>query len=187
MDENDDVVKSFSGDGIPPGQLTWDGQTDAKVSISPGAFLIGQLSVTDNAGNIAQADDFPIQVELGSLSAQETLSLNLTTVYFDDGSDSLTFDGKKELQQAAISIKPYLDKSTLVIKGYAAGSETGDLVSLSHDRATAVKEFMIKTFNVAPDKISALGYSTRDVLKASSGDEPVEKQRRATVILYTQP
>jgi outer membrane protein OmpA-like peptidoglycan-associated protein len=187
LDENDNVVKSFSGDGIPPGQLTWDGQTDAKVSISPGAFLIGQLSVTDNAGNIAQADDFPIQVELGSLSAQETLSLNLTTVYFDDGSDSLTFDGKKELQQAAISIKPYLDKSTLVIKGYAAGSETGDLVSLSHDRAKTVKEFMMKTFNVAPDKISALGYSTRDVLKTSSGDEPVEKQRRATVILYTQP
>jgi outer membrane protein OmpA-like peptidoglycan-associated protein/flagellar hook assembly protein FlgD len=187
LDEDDNVLKTFLGEDAPPGQLAWNGKMDSEEMIPEGSFVRAQLLVQDKAGNSAQTDDFPIQVTVRAPAGAESLSLNLTTVYFADGTETLSPDAKKEIQQAAISIKPYLDKSVFVIKGYTAAQETDDLVTLSHDRADSVREYLMKTFSVPADKVFALGYSTREALKDATGDEPADKQRRATITLYTQP
>jgi outer membrane protein OmpA-like peptidoglycan-associated protein len=186
LDDDDDVLKTFLGqDSLPP-EVVWDGKMDSSEMVPDGSFVRARLQVRDKAGNSAQSDDFPVQVEVAAPSVQ-SLSLNLTTVNFADGSEALSADAKKEIQSAALSIKPYLTKSIFVIKGYAASAETGDLVTLSYDRADNVREYMMKAFAVPADKIFALGYATRETLTDASGDEPADKQRRATIVIYTQP
>jgi outer membrane protein OmpA-like peptidoglycan-associated protein len=187
LDEDDNVLRTFLGQDAPPEEVVWDGKMDSEETIPDGSFVRAELWVQDKAGNKAQTDDFPIQVMVKAPAGQASLSLILTTVFFADGTETLSAESKKEIQQAAISIKPYLDKSIFVIKGYADAGESDDLVTLSHDRADSVREYLMKTFGVSADKVFALGYSTRETLKDATGDEPADKQRRATITLYTQP
>ncbi len=187
LDEDDNVLKTFLGQDAPPEEVAWNGKLDSAETIPDGSFVRAEFWVQDKAGNITQTDDFPIQVLVKAPAGQASLSLNLTTVYFADEADTLSPEAKKEIQQAAISIKPYLDKSIFVIEGYADSAENDDLVTLSHDRADSVREYLMKTFSVSADKVFALGYAARETLKDAAGAEPADKQRRATITLYTQP
>jgi outer membrane protein OmpA-like peptidoglycan-associated protein/flagellar hook assembly protein FlgD len=187
LDEDDNVLKTFLGQDAPPEEVVWNGKLDSEEMIPDGSFVRAELLVQDKAGNTAQTDDYPLQVMVKAPAGQASLSLILTTIYFANGTETLSADAKKEIQQAAISIKPYLEKSVFVIKGYANSGESDDLVTLSHDRADSVREYLMKTFGVSMDKVFALGYATRETLKDATGDEPADKQRRATITLYTQP
>ncbi|HVM31711.1 MAG TPA: OmpA family protein [bacterium] len=186
LDYDGNVLKTFLGQAGAPAQVVWDGKTDAADMVAGGTFVRAQFTAQDPAGNSAKSDEFPVQVEAPAPTGQ-SLSLNLTTVYFKDGDDGLTPEAKKELQKAAVSIKPYLDKSLFFLKGYTASAEAGDQLTLSYDRADSVREYLLKVLAVPADKVVALGYADREALKDANGDEPADKQRRVTITLYTQP
>ena len=91
----------------------------------------------------------------------------------------------KNLRGVIESIRPYLDKSTLAIKGYTGPDETGDLVKLSHDRAAAVRDFLAQNLPLDPQRIQAVGLGNTETLTTSSGAAPIDRQRRAVVTLTT--
>lgn len=178
-------VKEFTSRGDPPGILDWDGTTDQGKPVDPGSFVNLVFAVWDKAGNSSETDPVPLQVDYRPAAAQEQMTLNLTTVYFDPGSSDLSEAGKKELQTASASIKPYLNKSTLVVKGYADAGETGDLLTLSHGRAEAVKKFMEQSLGVPDNNIYAVGYADLKE-KSAATPAPGQSQRRAIITLTTQ-
>ena len=113
------------------------------------------------------------------------MTLNLTTVYFNDASSDLTASAKKEIDKAAASIKPYLNKGVLVVKGYTSPTESGDILTLSHDRASEVKKYLMKTLGVSGNSVYAVGYSNREPLKTSPNAVTEDPQRRAVITLTT--
>ncbi len=166
-DENNQPLKTVEAGGRPPKEFVWDGKSDGGREVDPGSFVKGVFSATDKAGNQTTSDPVPVQIDYHPPSGQEQLTLNLTTVYFNALSSHLTDSGKKEIEKAAGSIKPYINKSVLVVKGYTSTTESGDLLSLSHARALEVKKYLIKTLGIPPGSIYAVGYSIRDPLKSS--------------------
>ncbi len=187
LDEDHQPLKILEGMGQPSKDLMWDGKIDNGRDIEPGAFIQCFFSATDKAGNTTLSDPIPIQVDYHPPSNQEQLTLNLTTVHFDSMSSNLTESGKREIEKAAESIKPYIQKSILLVKGYAAPSESGDTLSLSHSRALEVKKYLIQTLKIPADTILAIGYSNRDPLKSSSNTVSEDQQRRAVLTLTTLP
>ena len=186
-DENGDVLKRFTGEGQPPKEITWDGGTDSGKTVDPGSLVDFQLTAFDRAGNSAASDTASVQVDYQPPTTGEQMTLNLTTVYFDAMSSALSSDAKKEIEKAATSIRPYLNKSILVVKGYAAPDETGDLLVLSHDRALEVKKFLTKALKISPDAIFAVGYSAREPAKSAANPAAGETKRRALISLTTKP
>lgn len=184
--EDSRALKSFTGTGQPPREIPWDGSLAAGKTVEPGSLLKATFSATDRAGNLRTTDPQSLQVDFKPSQANEQMTLSLTTVYFDAQSSVLSEAGKKELEKAASSIRPYLNKSTLVIKAYAAPTETGDLIVLSHNRAVEVKKFLVKSLSLSPENVYAVGYSTKDPAK-STGGAVGDNHRRAVVTLTTKP
>jgi len=184
-DENDRDLKGFGASGQPPSDMAWDGVTDQGKPVEPGTFLTAVFSATDKAGNTSTTDPIPVQVDYQAPSGQEQMTLNLTTVYFNAQSSDLTDSAKKEIDKAATSIKPYLNKSLLVVKGYTSPTETGDILTLSHDRAMEVKKYLMKSLGIADSAIYAVGYSDREPLKTSPNAVTEDPQRRAVLTLTT--
>jgi outer membrane protein OmpA-like peptidoglycan-associated protein len=187
LSENNQPFKTAQGSGRPPKEFIWDGKDDGGKDVPAGAFVKARFSATDKAGNTAGSGDIPLQIDYHPPSGQEQLTLNLTTVYFNALDSHLTDSAKKEIEKAAGSIKPYINKSVLVVKGYASATESGDLVSLSHARAQEVKKYLMKTLGVPANNIYAVGYSTRDALKSSPAAVTEDPQRRAVLTLTTLP
>lgn len=184
-DENDRDIKNLGASGQPPSDMAWDGKTDQGKMVNPGSFLEAIFSATDKAGNTSTTDPVPVQVDYQAPAGQEQMTLNLTTVYFNAMSSDLTDSAKKEIDKAAASMKPYLNKSLLVVKGYTSPTETGNILALSHDRAMEVKKYLMKSLGIADNAIYAVGYSDREPLKTSPNAVTEDPQRRAVLTLTT--
>lgn len=182
-DEDGKAVKNFGTSGQPPADVTWDGKMDQDKTVGPGRFLTAEFSATDKAGNVATTDPVPVQVDYQPPSSQEQMTLNLTTVYFNDGSSDLTESAKKEIDKAAVSIKPNIGKGVLVVKGYTSPTETGDILTLSHDRASEVKKYLMKALGLADSAVYAVGYSNREPLKTSPNAVTEDPQRRVVITM----
>ncbi len=187
LDETGSALMDFGGNGTPPKSVVWDGKSRKGEMVQPGNLLSAVFSATDNAGNFTVTDPFTLQVDYQPPQSGEQMTLNLTTVYFAIVSSDLGEESKKELEKAASSIRPYLNKSILVVKGYAAPTETGDLLSLSRNRAMEVKKFLSKTLGISPDTIYAVGYGSRAPSKATNDAGTGESPRRAIITLTTKP
>jgi outer membrane protein OmpA-like peptidoglycan-associated protein len=187
LDENHRPLKIMEGAGQPSEELTWDGKTSNDQEIEPGTFVESVFSATDKAGNITMSNPVPLQVDYHAPSNQEQLTLNLTTVYFDALSSNLTESDKKEIEKSADSIKPYIHKSILIVKGYGSPEESGDLLSLSHARALEVKKYLIRILKIPANNIYAVGYSDREPLKSSQNVVTEDSKRRAILTLTTLP
>ncbi len=179
-------LKVFKGDGPPPDSVAWDGLDDSAQPIPAGSFLIATLHAVDKAGNDGESLPFSLQWDVKGAGEGGSLSLNLTTVYFDPQGVELNEAGTKEIETAAASIKPYLKKSLLVVRGFCAGSETGDLVELSHDRARKVADWMTQKLQLPEGSVYAVGMGDQSPLAGNSlTPVPDEKRREAVLTVIT--
>lgn len=186
VDENKQEIKSFAGDGEPPKNITWDGHTTQGQAIDAGSLVKVVFSATDKAGNVTITKPTSLQVDYHPSSAAEQLSINLTTVYFGPMSSVLAEKSKKDIEKATSSVQNYITKSNIIVKGYVDSSETGDLIALSHNRALAVKKFLIKSLKIPENEIVAVGYANKETLSPQAVNPTESNQRQAIIMLATQ-
>lgn len=174
--------------GAPPARWSWDGRGDrGGESARPGSFFAFTLEAKDLAGNTSTSGPVGFQILPARESVGKQMTLNLATVFFPPDTARLEDEAVKDLRGAIESIRPYLAKSTLLVKGGSAGDETGNPVLLSHARAAAVRDFLAQGLGVDPSKIAAVGVGSTEPLRTSEGTAPADKQRRAVVSLATAP
>jgi len=186
-DDRGREIRNFAGRGNAPAEIAWDGTNGKGVLLSPGAFVSLKLTGVDIAGNMGFSEETGLQLEMSPPSSGEQLTLNLTTVFFPKDSSVLTEEGKRELNQAVVAIKPYLNKSMIVLRGYSSDEEIGDRLLLSRKRAVSARDLLAEMLGVPEERMVALGLANRDPQQTSTGPAPAEKQRRVVVTLYTQP
>jgi outer membrane protein OmpA-like peptidoglycan-associated protein len=189
QDEAGNPFRMESGSGSPPRVWVWDGSGDrGGETAQPGAYFNLSLTATDGAGNRGSSQTVAVQVKGAAKPTEgKQMSLSLTTVYFIVGGADLDEDALKSLRGVIESIRPYLDKSTLTVKGYTSPDETGDPVKISHDRAAAVRDFLARSLSIDPQSIQAVGLGNADPPASSSGAVSLERRRRAVVSLTTTP
>jgi outer membrane protein OmpA-like peptidoglycan-associated protein len=180
---NGEPLKTVEGVGVPPANFTWDGLDQAGHTVPPGSFLTVSLKAVDKAGNTGESEPFSLQVDVKGPAKGGSLSLNLTTVTFEAQGSDLSDAGKKEIETAAASIKPYLKNSLLVVRGYCAASESGDLVALSHERAKTVADWITQKLQLEPGAVSAVGMG--DQMPGQAAALPDEKRREAILTVIT--
>lgn len=101
---------------------------------------------------------------------QQVGKLKIRPVVFASGTDSLTLDDKKQLDETANTLKHYPDFRILV-RGHT--STRGDKklnLTLSQDRADAVVRYLIITHNILAQRIKAIGYGGTEPLPRLSGE-----------------
>jgi outer membrane protein OmpA-like peptidoglycan-associated protein len=189
QDESGNPYRTDKGSGAPSSRWIWDGAGDrGGESVQPGDYFTLRMEVVDDAGNLTGSEPVALQAKsAATVSDAKQMSLNLTTVYFEEGSSTLDEESLKNLRGAIESIRPYVDKSLLVVKGSVSPDEKGDATKLSHERAAAVRDFLAQGLKLEARRIQALGVGTQEPLVTSEGAASVVHQRRAWVTLTTTP
>jgi outer membrane protein OmpA-like peptidoglycan-associated protein len=185
QDETGKMIRSFVGNGQPPEKVSWNGETAEGKALASGSMVKAIFSVVDKAGNASSTDAISVQLAPPAFSSNEQMTLKLTSVFFDENSYQLNDNAKKELDKSVLSIRPYLEKSVLVVRGYASPDETGDLTILSRQRAVEVRNYLAKILGVPIETIYAVGYAEQNA-ESESGSTAGENRRRAVVTLSTR-
>jgi outer membrane protein OmpA-like peptidoglycan-associated protein len=96
-------------------------------------------------------------------------------IYFRFGSSVLQAESMQQLDALGAALSsPELKDAVLMVAGHTDGLESDDFARvLSLRRATTVKEYIVKHFSVASDKLVVAGYGSGDLkdLKNPFADE----------------
>jgi len=182
-----EVAGRLEGKGTPAAQVAWDGRSPAGTMVAPGSLVMVTFQAQDRAGNRTQTLPSSLQVDFKPTSAGGQMTLSLTTVRFAEKSAELDEAARQQLSSSASSIRQYLEKSVLVVKGYAVEGEAEDTVLLSHQRAAQVKDFLVRTLGVPASSVHAVGHSVQKASDGQTAPSSQEGQRKAVVTLTTQP
>ncbi len=101
---------------------------------------------------------------------QQVGQLQIRPVIFASGTDRLTLDDKRQLDDTAAILKHYPDFRILV-RGHTStrGDQTENL-TLSQDRADAVVRYLTITHDIPPQRIKAIGYGGKQPLPRLPGE-----------------
>ena len=140
-----------------------------------------------------QQKELDLQKAKQDLQYQETgksLSMNLSgDVLFDYDKATLKPAAEEALKKVAIVLSQF-PESTVVVEGYTdAKGKTSVNMQLSRERATAVKDWLVKNGGVAAGNISAKGFGEDNPVAPNKNpdgsDDPIgrAKNRRVSIIV----
>ena len=75
----------------------------------------------------------------------------------------------------------------MVIEGHtdSNGSDSTNLI-LSQDRADAVRQYLVTTFGINPEKVSSIGYGEARPVATNETADGRARNRRIDLIIHTQ-
>ena len=93
---------------------------------------------------------------------------NVRYVYFNQGSSKISAEQKRTVEMVAADLENNAD-AKVVVKGYASPEGSKEINDkLSAARAEAVKNMLVKTYNIDADRISAVGEGVGNIFKKAS-------------------
>ena len=108
------------------------------------------------------------------------------SIHFDFDKSDIRPGDKAELDKAVNFVKKYPD-SKIRVDGHTDGIGTEDYNhSLSHRRAEAVKEYLIKEAGVDPSRITAAGYGKTKPIADNDTEEGRARNRRVEILILAE-
>ena len=201
------VLKSYTGRGLPPRQIVWDGK-DSFGNVVPGAISANyhfqsmnargeQFTATDSIDSVNGVTLRQITLGTTAILAAPTLpksarpsgisgEVQVPSVPFGEGSFQLNLGDLEYLNEVASLIRQY-PNSRVYIEGHAydEGNEK-QVLALSQNRADAILRYLIEKGNVSPDNLYSRGHGAADPLDTSDKLEARGKNRRVDIVILTK-
>ncbi|QDH81372.1 OmpA family protein [Echinicola soli] len=163
-----------------------------------GIFIAADSQEAPNASNTAKPEEIPhntsaitaavpqeatSRVDTVYIKGKDTTTLlsSRTEVYFDLNQKTVGDDEKRKLENLANYLKQH-PESKINLEGYA--DNTGNItynLQLIKERTQAVKDVMIKDFDIAPERVKTLDGG--QILRNPTKKEPNQSDRRVEVSL----
>jgi len=211
-DPKGNVLRSYSGKGVPPRQIAWDGKDNNGNVVAGGIFANYNLRTVDVRGQQVVASDPIFKVAkvsakeaplLASMSVEprvysapsisESIQpvgtsgvMKLPSVSFNEKSSRLTPEFDNYLDQVAHLIRKY-PNSRVYIEGHAydEGTEQQALL-LSQNRADRVLRYLVEKGRVSPDNLYSRGHGVSTPLDTGDTEEARSKNRRVDIVIITK-
>jgi outer membrane protein OmpA-like peptidoglycan-associated protein len=183
-------LKSFNGKGGPPQQIVWNGVDEAGQAVASGALYYANFDVEMESGAVARQPRLALASKVDE--PKQPFRVPLQTVRFQEGEESPQLDDFRALKEAAAAVKKYSTDYVVLISGYAGSGESGSAgglgeLELSFLRAKTVRDFLVESEGLSPDKVKAVGRGADESAAAAIlGSDARAKARRVDVILYAQ-
>jgi outer membrane protein OmpA-like peptidoglycan-associated protein len=180
-------VRSLGGKGNLPPTLAWDGFLTNGQPAKSGGVYQALLTVTTAAGTQAAVKSGKMQCDIGEVTSQKALAMNLVHVRFPANSSERSAEGEQALAQAAQTLSRYPTNYLLQIIGHCSPQENADqLLELSRSRAQTVADYLIQKQGLPADKIRVIGRGASQPLSRDEGEAAQAKNRRVEVVLFAQ-
>jgi outer membrane protein OmpA-like peptidoglycan-associated protein len=178
-------LRVFSGTGVPPGSVVWDGADSNGAPVNDGSLYYAKYTLEMVSGALAELPRLALASRLDE--PKLPFRVPLATVHFQTGDETVPNEELPVLKEAAAAVKKYNSDYTVLVLGHAeageaAGRAEGE-IELSFLRAKAVQDFLADNLGLDRRrvKVSGLGDSA-----PAPGGGTTDRQRRAEVILYVQ-
>ncbi|MCX7940897.1 MAG: OmpA family protein, partial [Endomicrobia bacterium] len=169
--EQNNVVKTFSGVGKTQQTLTWDGKDDIYSKLVPAGNYTISLSAEDAVGNTASTEEkIVIEVakpepevkeipkEIKIIEEEKAIRVRLQSqILFETGKWELLPQSKNVLSNVIELLKSY-PENKIVVEGHtdSVGSEESNM-KLSFNRAESVKRYLVEN-GISEDRIEVKAY-----------------------------
>ncbi len=213
-DPKGNILRTYSGKGVPPREIAWDGKDANGNVVAGGIFANYNLRTVDTRGQQVLASDPIFRVSPTAIGEREApvfaveaaaprppappkmpenvqplgLSgvIKLPSLSFREGNSEVSLDYENYLAQVARLIRKY-PNSRVYIEGHAddEGSEDESL-RLSQYRADSVMRFLVEKENISPDNLYARGHGTAAPLEISGTEIAHMRNRRVDIIILTK-
>ncbi len=212
-DPKGNVLRSYSGKGVPPRQIAWDGKDNNGNVVTGGIFANYNLRTVDVRGQQVVASD-PI-FKVAKVSTKEAplfasasvvpqafsapsippslqpvgMSgvVKVPSVSFGEKSPKLSSGFYNYLDQVARLIRRY-PNCRVYIEGHAdpdEGTEKQALV-ISQNRADEVLRYLVEKGKVSPDNLYSRGHGSASPLDTSDTEDARAKNRRVDIVVITK-
>ncbi len=199
LDPAGNEFRYFSGTGIPPASIEWDGSSDTGDSVQAAQTYEALLRVTDKYDN-REIVRKAIETDIFLIREDGKRKIRITSIYFEpDTADYTTLEDPEKVRQN----RETLDKLAEYLKEYsnyqirieghavliywryaerAAEEQEEVLLPLSKDRAEAVKDALVER-GIDADRISTAGIGGSDPIVPHGDLDERWKNRRVEFIL----
>ncbi len=213
-DPKGNILRSYSGKGVPPREIAWDGKDANGNVVAGGIFANYNLRTVDTRGQQVLASDPIFKVSPTAVGEREAPVMNMEaaapralappkmpvnvlplglsgvikipSVPFREGRPDISEDYDNYLAQVARVIRKY-PKARVYIEGHADDEGTEDVsLRLSQYRADAVMRYLVEKENIAPDNLYARGHGTAAPLEISGTEIAHMRNRRVDIIILTK-
>ncbi len=192
-------VKVFSGEGEPPGELSWDGKSDSGELVKEGDYYL-TLEVEDEEEQKVKSEE---KMVLAWLKARPEPTPKPTPgkvrykyafkfaddLFFNSGNAELKPGAFEALAGALATINEKYPGSYIIVEGHTdnvrlrAGGEFADNQELSSARAEAVRQFFA-TQGMEAGRLSVMGYGESNPIAGNETAEGRQANRRVELIVY---
>ncbi len=213
-DPKGNILRTYSGKGVPPRQIAWDGKDSTGNVVAGGVFANYNLRTVDTRGQQVLATEPLFHFSPEEVAERKLLErgsgpavshklpsphlppdlhplglsgvIKVPNVPFEEGSATLSREYDSYLEQVARLIRRYPD-SRVYLEGHAdsEGTEVQNL-RLSQYRADAVMRYLVEEKKVEPSNLYARGRGTANALDFSNTELAHLRNRRVEIVILTK-
>ncbi|HPS85489.1 MAG TPA: OmpA family protein [Spirochaetota bacterium] len=179
------LFKKFSGRGVVPQQLKWDGIGSSNELVESASDYDVQFTAVDPAGNISETATDKIPVDILVVVTERGLKMRVSNIEFGFGSSSLKKRGTKILDRVYQILEKY-GSYNVVVEGHTddIGDEEYNL-KLSEKRALAVKNYLI-TKGTGEARLKYVGMGESSPFYPNTSEENRRRNRRVEFLLVKE-
>ncbi|MBN1499085.1 MAG: OmpA family protein [Spirochaetes bacterium] len=174
--------KKFSGNGLPPRDIKWDGLSDKNELVESASDYAMEFTVKDKAGNTTKLANSQIPVDILVIVTDRGLKIKISNIQFAFGSAKIIGNGSTILKRVAQILQKY-EGYNIIVEGHTddIGKEDYNL-KLSEERARAVTEFLIQK-GIARERLTYMGMGETSPFLENVDEESRRKNRRVEFLL----
>jgi len=175
-------VRAFSGRGLPPTTVTWDGMDgDSEVgAMRRGAYYEGKLSITDGKGDVVESAPIWIGSSYGADTGEESREFLRDNLF--DKAEAPTVKLERALQRAAAKLKKQPGARLLVeVHTSASPIAANDLIRTRRGAFNIAE--LLKKAGAPDNRILVVGYGGTRPLRPNVGDRNQAFNRRVEIVL----
>jgi len=182
-DKAGQLLKKFSGLGVIPGYLVWDGRDSIGVEVTDLKTCRYELVVNGTDGRQAKIREKEV-VRDPFIIASKTKKLSLARkIYFEKGSVAIRQEMRERLDEIAREIEGQKNVQ-VYIQGHSSGEGDDDgNLNLSQERAKNVLRFFVEKYRISPLTITTVGYGSSVPQADNVNEEARRRNRRVEVII----
>ncbi|MCC6622696.1 MAG: hypothetical protein IT385_15645 [Deltaproteobacteria bacterium] len=176
------LVRSFSGRGLPPTSVTWDGMDGDNESgaLRRGAYYEARLIVADGLGDVVESAPVWIGSSFGADLSEDARVVVREGLF--DQAEAPTAKLQRQLQRGVAKMRQ-IPGSRLLVEVHVAATAVpaADLIKTRRGAFNIAEQ--IKKWGVAADRVLAVGYGGTRPLRPNVGDRNQAFNRRVEIVV----
>jgi outer membrane protein OmpA-like peptidoglycan-associated protein len=182
-DGNKTLLKKFTGQGMIPSYLVWDGKDSFENYVQDLKKCQYVLTVNGTDGKRAEIRDRQIMRDPFVISTKTKKIKLAKMIFFEKNASVITADMSARLDELSVEIASYKNLQ-IYIQGHSSAEGDSDYnLRISQERAKSVLRYLVEKHKLSPLSITTVGYGASIPIENENTEQGRMRNRRVEIIM----